>query len=196
MTPRVHQGRMGETGHLMKLIKILVVLAAILAAGVVGAGLLIEPRWTVERSAAVKATPEAVLAYVGELRHWNEWTVWTKEKYPDMTVEHPGPTSGVGAVQKWHDGSMEGEIEITEFRPDSHLEYALDMDRGRWQMNCRIAAVAVTDTEPGSVVTWSCAGDSGGNPVNRIMQKIFEPLIGEDFQNGLDRLARRFSQSS
>lgn len=177
----------------MKLLKLLLVLGGALIALVIGAGLLIEPRWTVERSARVKATPEAVLAYVGELRNWSEWTVWTKEKYPDMTLEFPGATSGVGAVQKWHDGSMDGELEVTELQPSTHLAYALDMDQGRWQMNCRIAAVAVAEGEANSVVTWSCSGDSGGNPLTRIMQKVFEPIIGADFQNGLDKLAWRFA---
>ncbi len=176
----------------MKLLKILAILAALLIALVVGAGLLIEPRWMVERSAQVRAAPATVLAYVGELRNWTEWTVWTREKYPDMQLEFPGPTSGVGAVQKWRDGSMKGELEITEFQPDSHLAYVLDMEDGRWQFNCRIAAVATAEGQSLSVVTWSCSGDSGANPVNRVMQKVFEPMMGDDFQRGLDKLAQRF----
>lgn len=177
----------------MKLLKILALIAGTLAVLVVGAGLMIEPRWTVERSAQVRAAPATVVAYVGELRNWVEWTVWTREKYPDMQLEFPGPTSGLGAVQKWHDGSMSGELEITEFQPESHLEYAIEMDEGRWQFNCRIAAVATAEGKAVSVVTWSCSGDSGANPVNRIMQKLFEPMMGSDFQQGLDKLARRFS---
>lgn len=177
----------------MKLLKVLAIIAAVLIALIVGAGLLIEPRWTVERSAQVRATPATVLAYIGDLRSWSEWTVWTKEKYPDMQLEFPGPTSGVGAVQKWHDGSMKGELLVTEFQPESHLEYALDMDDGRWQMTCRIAAVATAEGEAASVVTWSCSGDSGANPLNRVMQKLFEPMMGDDFQRGLDKLARRYT---
>lgn len=176
----------------MKVLKFLAGFAALLAVGIVAAGLMLEGPYTVERSTTVKATPEQVLAYAGDFSNWNEWTVWTKEAYPDMTVEHPGATVGEGAIQKWNDGSMEGQMEITAFQPDSHLEYLLDMDHGSWQMRCRIAAVLV---DSGSVVTWTCGGDSGRNPINRIMMAIFKPMIGEDFQNGLDKLAARFESS-
>lgn len=176
----------------MKVLKILGAIAAVLVVAVVAAGLMLEGPYTVERSNTVKAPPDQVMAYVGDLRNWNEWTVWTREAYPEMKVEYPGATSGEGAIQKWNDGSMDGQLEVTAFEPGSQMEYVLDMDHGNWRMRCRIGAVPV---DAGSVVTWACSGDAGKNPVNRIMMAIFKPMIGDDFQGGLDKLAVRFESA-
>lgn len=155
------------------------------------ASLLMSSEWRVERSAEVPARPSKVMAFISLLPNWPEWTVWNTENIPELKVSYSGPNWGVGARQSWHDGAMVGVLEVTDYDPGKYMEYNVDMDNGEFVMQCRIETVPVLTH---SRVTWTCWGDTGGNPVDKLMMAAFKPLIGKDFQGGLDRLVERFGK--
>ena len=67
-------------------------------------GLLIPAGWLlpshrrIERSIALQAKHETVFDMVATLRRWPDWTAWTTNRFPDMTIRFEGPEFGVGAT--------------------------------------------------------------------------------------------------
>ncbi|MGH8453474.1 MAG: SRPBCC family protein [Nevskiales bacterium] len=161
----------------------------VLLAGLLIWGLAMDSRWRVERSVEIAAAPGPVFAYVSILRNWPEWTAWNPEEYPDMQHEFDGPDWGVGAIQRWHDGDMRGELHVTEFRPGEYLEYELKMDPGKIRLR---GSLRIEPTGTGSRLSWSCWGDAGDNPLDKLMMRVYMPMIGRDFSAGLVNLQARF----
>ena len=96
---------------------------AVLVVVVAVAGLLIYAAtrpddFRVERSIAVKAPPDKVMALVGDLRGWTAWSPYEK-KDPGMKRSYSGAPAGKGAIYEW-DGNNQvgrGRMEILEATP-------------------------------------------------------------------------------
>lgn len=167
---------------------------AVLAASCVGLllwGWAMDSQWRVERSVEIAEAPGPVFAYVSILSNWPEWTAWGPAQYPNIQYEFSGPDWGVGAVQRWRDGDMQGELRVTEFQPGEYMEYLLEMEPGAVHVRGSLRIEPVAD---GSRLTWSCWGDAGDNPVRKLMTRVYLPRIGRDFSAGLDLLAARFRE--
>ena len=177
----------------MKLLKYMVGSVVFLLGVALVASLLMSSEWRVERSAEVNAPPSKVMAYISLLSNWPEWTVWNTSNFPELKTSYSGPNWGVGARQSWDDGAMVGVLEVTDYDPGSFMEYNVDMDNGEFTMQCRLQTDALLSH---SKVTWSCWGDTGGSPVDKLMMAAFKPMIGDDFQGGLDKLAARFAEQA
>lgn len=163
--------------------------AAALLAGLLVWGLMLDSQWRVERSVEIAEAPGPVFAYVSLLRNWPEWTAWNPKAYPNMRHEFSGPDWGVGATQRWHDRGMQGELHVTEFRPGEYLEYELQMEPGNIRLRGSLRIEAVDN---GSRLSWSCWGDAGDNPFDKLMVRVYSPMIGRDFGAGLANLQARF----
>ncbi len=163
-------------------------IAALLAA-LLAWGVLMDSKWRVERSVEIAEAPGPVFAYVSILRNWPEWTAWGIDDYPGLQYEFSGPDWGVGATQRWHDGGMQGELRIRGFQPGEYLEYDLTMNPGDIQLRGSLRIRAVGE---GSELTWSCWGDSGDNPIDKLKLRFYAPLIGRDLSTGLANLQARF----
>ncbi len=175
----------------MKLIKTLLLMTVLIVLGAVVTGLFMNPLWQVERQAIVAAPKAQVFGYMSALPNWAEWTAWNKEAYPDMQLTYSGPASGVGARQSWNDGAMSGYVEVTAQEPGQSLDYLVSMEGGKQAMDCRLA---VSGQEGNTAVSWSCRGDAGGNPLDRLMMAAYRPMIGRDLEIGLARLQQRYSR--
>ncbi len=173
----------------MKLLKTLVIALLLLMLMVVVAGMFMDSQWQVERRGRVTAPVAKVYEYISTIRQWSEWTAWNKEAYPQMQLTYSGPDTGVGARQTWHDGAMGGFVEITAVVPGQSLDYVVNMDSGTHAMQCRLA---VEPAGEAATVIWRCSGDSGGNPLDRLMMAAYKPMIGRDFEIGLARLQQQF----
>lgn len=173
----------------MKLLKTLLLMTVLILAAAVIAGFFMNPQWQVERQAVVTAPPNAVYGYISTLPNWSQWTAWNKEAYPDMQLTYSGPQAGVGARQSWNDGAMSGYLEVTAIDAGESLDYLVSMDGGKHSMDCRLA---VSKLDSATAVRWLCRGDSGGNPLDRLMMAAYKPMIGRDFEIGLARLQQHF----
>lgn len=174
----------------MKLIKTLGLVIVLLVILAVVAGLFMDPQWRVERRTTVAAPAAEVYGFISRIPNWVKWTAWNPETYPGMQIAYSGPESGVGARQSWNDGAMTGYVEITAEEPGKHFDYLVSMDEGKHQMSCRLAVAAV---EGGSKVNWSCSGEVGGNPLDRLMMAAYRPMMGKDFEKGLGNLQQRYA---
>lgn len=174
--------------NIQKIFKVSLIFVSLVVAGIVVAGMLTPASWEVSAVRAMNTAPRQVATTVATPKTWPTWTAWTSEKYPEMTREFAGPDTGTGASMSWHDGSMGGKITMTESPSPLAISYSLDMDNGRFLMDC---GFDIAPQGAGSQVTWFCRGHSGSNPVQRLMMKLlFIPMMRADFNTGLEQLSK------
>ena len=80
----------------------------------------------VQRSIAIKAPPDKIMAVVGDLRGWTAWSPYEK-KDSGMKRAYAGAAAGKGAIYEW-DGNNQvgrGRMEILEATP-SKVRIKLD----------------------------------------------------------------------
>jgi len=164
---------------------------AVLVVVVAVAGLLIYAAtrpddFRVERSIAVKAPPDKVMALVGDLRGWTAWSPYEK-KDPAMKRAYAGPAAGKGAAYEW-DGNKEvgrGRMEILEVTP-SKVVIKLDFITPFEAHN--IAEFTARPQGDNTNVTWAMYGPSPF--IAKVMQTVInmDRMVGKDFEAGLQNL--------
>ncbi len=169
----------------MKIVKALLVVVLLIAAIVLLGGLLISPKFDVSRSATIAAPPEAVYPLVADPRRWKDWSVWN-QRDPQMAMTYSGAASGAGAVWEWKSSSQgDGRMRFTEAEAGRRIAYELYFpDFG----TTSTGALALAPDNGGTKITWTIAGDMGGNPVNRWFALAMDGLVGKDFEAGLANL--------
>jgi len=168
---------------------------AVLVVVVAVAGLLIYAAtrpddFRVERSIAVKAPPDKVMALVGDLRGWTAWSPYEK-KDPAMKRAYSGAAAGKGAAYEW-DGNKEvghGRMEILEATP-SKVVIKLDFITPFEAHNiAEFTAQPQGDGKGDNTnVTWAMYGPSPF--IAKVMQTVInmDRMVGKDFEAGLQNL--------
>jgi len=87
--------------------KILIVLA-VLIAGILIAACFQPNTFHVERSVAIAAPPDKVLPHINDFHNWGAWDPWAKLD-PSMKVTYSGAASGKGAVYEWQGNNQVGK---------------------------------------------------------------------------------------
>jgi len=151
---------------------------------VLAVGLVLPRDWAVSRTTTIDAPQPRVFALCDDLAQWPAWTPWFKTD-PDLAITLGAVTRGVGAHQSWRGKGSAGELTFTRSDPDSGIAFDLVFtDRGtRAVSELRFAAA-----DSGTVVTWSMAGDSGWNVMNRLLGVMMDPVMGPMLEDGLERL--------
>jgi uncharacterized protein YndB with AHSA1/START domain len=151
--------------------------------------LFLPARYRVERTATIKAKPDAVFAQINTLKQWPEWTAWTVAKYPDMKISFAGPEAGVGATYTWDGQSTgHGTLKITCSEPVKEIAYDLDFDHGK---HISKGTITLEPSGESLKVTWVNEGDLGWNPVSRVFGLLMDRMMGPDFEEGLRNLEKR-----
>jgi len=171
------------------MLKIIGIVVAVLVVAV--AGLLIYAAtkpddFRVQRSIAMKAPPDKVMALVGDLRGWTAWSPYEK-KDPAMKRAYAGPAAGKGAAYEW-DGNKEvgrGRMEILEATP-SKVVIKLDFITPFEAHN--IAEFTARPQGDNTNVTWAMYGPSP--VIAKVMQTVInmDRMVGKDFEAGLQNL--------
>ena len=83
--------------------------------------------YSVTRSVAIAAPPDAVFPHINELKKWDAWNPWGKAD-PNMKFTYGGPASGVGANYAWAGNKEvgEGRATITESRPGESVKFKME----------------------------------------------------------------------
>jgi polyketide cyclase/dehydrase/lipid transport protein len=165
------------------ILKILIVLALILAAFVVA--VLLQPSdFKITRSATVNAPAAAVFAQVNDFHKWEAWSPWAKMD-PAAKNSYEGPAAGKGALFRW-EGNNDvgaGNMTITESRPSDLILIRLEFLKPMPAVN----TTEFTFKPDGSqtLVTWTMSGK------NNFMGKAFglivncDKMVGGWFEKGL-----------
>ena len=165
-------------------------LTMIIAVGVLVVALLAfaasRPDTFVQRSVAIKASPETVYPLISD---WHNFLVWSPfEKDPAMKRAFKGAASGKGAIYEWHGNNKvgAGRIEIKEAIAPSRLVMQLDMIRPmKAQNTVEFTLAAKSGTTD---VTWAM---NGRVPfLGKLMSLVMncDKMVGSQFEEGLAKL--------
>ena len=140
----------------------------------------------VQRSIAIKAPPEKILAHLEDFKQWRDWSPY--EKYdPDMQRSYGGSPSGKGATYEWSGNSKvgAGHMEILEVSP-ARVSIKLDFIKPFEGHN--VATFSLVPQGELTNVTWMMDGPSPY--IARLMGLVFnmDRMIGGDFETGLQNL--------
>ena len=168
-----------------KLFLILIVIAAVL--GIVGA---VSPTdYALETSIVIDAPPEAVHAYVGDLRQWEEWAPWVEED-PSIVTTYGDRTTGVGASQSWTSDNGDGKLSLTKCDAQTGIAYDMTFINDETEAPAT-SAMTYEVVDGGTKVTWSMEGDwEGAMPpvLDGLMNYLSGMMIGGMFDQGLANL--------
>lgn len=154
----------------------------VLIVAIVGFGLTLPEKTSVERSTVISATPEKVFGVVNDFKNFNKFSPWFD---PEAKYTIEGPASGVGQKLTWSGGSMgEGTQEIIASEPSKLVRVALDFGFGSPK-----AEFVLAPQTDGTKVTWRFDEESGWNVPDRYMAWFFvESEVGKSYEKGLVNL--------
>ena len=152
----------------------------------IGIGFFLPAKQYFERSIVVRGKPEEVFNVLATLKRWPDWTAWTTNRFPDMTIRFEGAESGVGATMLANGKSSgDGMVKIIKADPASGIAYTLDFNHG---LQLFSGAIRYTNTPDGLRVTWTLDADLGANPLKRWAGLAMGSLMGGDMEHGLAKL--------
>ncbi|MBM3647059.1 MAG: SRPBCC family protein [Alphaproteobacteria bacterium] len=137
----------------------------------------------VQRSVAIKASPDKIFALLDDFKAWASWSPYEK-KDPAMKRTFGAITAGKGATYAWQgDKSVgAGSMEILEASPRKVL-IKLDFSQPFEAHNT--AEFTLDPKGDTTTVTWAIYGP---NPfMAKVMQTFMniDKMIGQDFEKGL-----------
>jgi hypothetical protein len=141
----------------------------------------------VQRSLAMRGTPELVFPYANDFRKFTTWIPWV-ELDPNQTVEYSDPSSGVGAWYTWsgNDDVGTGRMELLSAEPTKvvhKLEFIEPF------ASVAEATVSVRPLGDGKIeVTWAYDQDAGFGTKLMTVFMDMDAMLGADFDKGLARL--------
>ena len=171
---------------MLKIIGIVVAVLVVAVAGLLVYAATKPDDFRVQRSIAIKAPPDKVMALVGDLRGWTAWSPYEK-KDPAMKRAYAGPAAGKGAAYEW-DGNKQvgrGRMEILEVTP-SKVVIKLDFITPFEAHN--IAEFTARPQGDNTNVTWAMYGPSPF--IAKVIQTVInmDRMVGKDFEAGLQNL--------
>ncbi len=148
---------------------------------VVIVGFLLPSTFEVSKSVIIKAPPEHIHEFIGDLTRWPEWTPWLKDD-PNLVVTLGSKTTGAGASQTWQGDSSNGRLTFTRCDPAWGIAYDMAFDRNTYESTGTLQYRPVTQ---GTEVVWTMTGDNGMNIMARYFGFLMPALIGPMFEEGL-----------
>jgi uncharacterized protein YndB with AHSA1/START domain len=148
-------------------------------------GFLLPRKYSVERSVEIAAPPAKIFPFIEDPREWTKWTVW-HQRDPQMKLTYRGPEKGQGAGWSW-DSKTEGKgsMEFTRIEAPRLLEYSLTFPEFNMSSTGKLE---LTPAGSNTRVSWTNAGDLGGNPISRYFGLVMDSMVGKDFRAGLENL--------
>ncbi len=175
---------------MLRIVGIVALVVVVAVAGLLIYAALKPDDFRVQRSIAIKAPPDKVLALVGDLHGWTAWSPYEK-KDPGMKRTYSGAAAGKGAIYEW-DGDKNvgrGRMEIVETTP-SKVTIKLDFFAPFEAHNTAEFTARPLGDKGGdsTAVTWSMYGPSPY--MAKVMQTVMnmDKMIGTDFEAGLQSL--------
>lgn len=176
------------------MLHIIILLAAILAAMILGFAAFKPATFRYQRSLLIKAPAEKIFAILVDLHHWKTWSPYEKMD-PAMKQTHSGAETGKGAVYEWDGNNKvgQGRMEIMEITEPTRIIMKLDFFRPFKAQN--IAEFLLEPKDAATKVTWAMYGPS---PYMARVMSFFincDKIVGKQFDEGLANLARVINKS-
>ena len=172
------------------MLKVVLILAGCIGVLIVGVLVLAAAKpdkFSVQRSASIKAPPDKIFPLIDDFHRWSAWSPYEK-KDPAMKRTFGATSAGKGAVYEWDGNSAvgSGRITIMDTAPPSKVMIDLDMQR---PINAHNNVVFSLEPQGDATkVTWAMSG--GVSYVAKIMHVFFnmDKMVGGDFEVGLAKL--------
>lgn len=180
MTSAVNQ----TTNPMLK--KILLVLAIIIA-GIIVASRFQPDSYTVERSATIAASAELVFEHVNSFQKWQQFNAWG-DTDPNAVYTYNDTESGVGASFHWKGNSDmgEGNMTILESRPNEYVK--VDLSFIEPFEGKAIAEFVLEPAEGGTKLTERTSSDHNFFSKIMCMFMDMDKMIGEKYEEGFRRM--------
>jgi uncharacterized protein YndB with AHSA1/START domain len=169
------------------MLKIILLVIALLIAGVLVFAATKPDVFRVERKAVFQAPPEKVFALVNDFRQWEPWSPWEK-KDPAMKRTFGATTAGQGATYAWQGNKDvgQGSMEIVESVTPSRIRLKLDFIQPFEAHN--VVTFTLTPQGKGTEISWAMEG-----PVPYFAKIIhvfinMDEMVGGEFEAGLANL--------
>jgi uncharacterized protein YndB with AHSA1/START domain len=141
----------------------------------------------VERTAAIKATPEKIFPFLNDFHKGQEWSPYEK-KDPAMKRTYSGAASGKGSLYGF-EGNKEvgtGRLEIIESVPPSRVVISLDMQKPFEGHN--IIEYTLEPKGDGTNFTWAIHGPLSYPGKVMCLFVNMDKMMGKDFEAGIANL--------
>jgi hypothetical protein len=143
--------------------------------------------FTVERSAAIHASPEKIFAQINDFHAWASWSPYERLD-PAMKKTFSGAPAGLGSIYEWNgDGGVgSGRMEVVRSVPSSQVTIRLDMLKPFEGHNT--AEFTMQPQGETTTVKWSMTGPT--IYMGKLMS-IFvniDKMVGNQFEEGLAKL--------
>ncbi len=147
---------------------------------------LLPKQYKVIRTVTIHAPDSTIYQLTSNFKQWDLWISWTKDTDSTAIYELTGEDGKVGTTWKWNGKKLgNGEMIITETKPNQLFSYDLSFDKGKYQSKGQIIIESFGDS---SKVSWTDTGDLGYNPMARYMGLFMDRMMGNDFEKGLTKL--------
>lgn len=143
-------------------------------------------QFRVERSTRIQAPPERVFALINDLQQMKRWNPY-EHKDPALKGEFGATTTGPGASYAWQSDKVgSGRMTIVSASAPTQLQMRLDFIKPFAAVNT--AEYLLQPEGGGTRVTWAMHGPAPF--ISKLMQTFinFDRMIGQDFEDGLQRL--------
>lgn len=174
---------------MVRKLKIVLGVAAVVLALGLGLALLLPSSVRVERSIVVPRPLCTTYALLDGFGRFNEWSPWAPLD-PDAVYTFDGPAHGVGATMRWTSKSPkvgDGAQTIVAATPCSSVNVKLTF-HGRGDSH--VGYLLSPGDAGGTAVTWWMEAPLGMNPLARYFGLMVDSLVGEEFEAGLAGLVR------
>jgi hypothetical protein len=172
---------------MIKMIKTMALVAAVLVAGVLIYAATRPDTLHVERTAAIKAPAGTIYPLISDFHNWTAWSPYEKRD-PALKRTYGGSPSGKGAVYEWEGNSEvgSGRMEITDTSVPGKVVIKLDFIKPFEGHN--VAQFTMQPSGAATNVTWSMDGPTPylGKVIGIFMN--MDRMIGGDFEAGLANL--------
>jgi len=173
----------------MKVFKILGISFFIIVLSISIIGYFLPEHWKVERSIVINAPAEKIYPFIANFKTgWKQWSAFDSED-KNIQYTYSGPDEGVGAHREWKSEQMgDGNMTITKADPQKGVEFELLMKDTKSKITGRVDLESQANA---TKVTWMDEGDTGTNPLMKIMGQLMDKVMGESFEKSLLTLKQK-----
>lgn len=145
---------------------------------------------SVEERITIQTSPETIFNHVSDFEKFIKWSPWS-EKDPTMKHFFTGEKQTVGSRYSWEGNRKVGKgyMEITALTPYKKVE----MDLNFGPQGIAKCSFIIESNGDNTQLTWSFKSDLGSNPILRVMAKMMDKFIRNDFRKGLANIAAQYT---
>lgn len=141
----------------------------------------------VERSALIKASPEALYPMIADFHAWRAWSPF-EDLDPNLRREYSGPAGGVGQVYGWSGNNRagSGRMEVVQADPSRLVVIKLDFLKPFEAHN--VAEFTLEPVGDETRVTWAMYGPNSVMAKAMSLVMSMDKMVGGMFAGGLAKM--------